>query len=123
MDDPEPIALGRRSAAGQKVLTSTPHMARMTFSRQVLSQIFDLYGRMVAAGEWRDYAIDFGRDSAVFSIHRRASECPIYRVEKTPRLARKQGAFSVVTQTGLSLKRGHDLKTVLAVLDKRLRVV
>jgi hypothetical protein len=78
---------------------------------------------MVAAGEWRDYALDMGRETAAFSVFRRSSECPLYRIEKTPRLARKQGAYSVVAATGLVLKRGHDLKRVLGVIDKRVRAV
>ena len=78
---------------------------------------------MVALGEWRDYAIDFMRERAVFSIFRRSTEVPIYRIEKDPRLARKQGAYTVVTQTGLILKRGHDLARVIAVLDKPVRAV
>ncbi len=77
---------------------------------------------MVATGEWRDYALDMGRDRAVFSIFRRASECPLYRIEKNPRLARRQGAYSVIAATGLILKRGADLRRVLAVID-RPRVV
>ncbi len=93
------------------------------FNRQELSAIMAVYGRMVAAGEWRDYAIDLNRDKAVFSVFRRTTEYPLYRIEKTPRLARKQGAYSVVSTTGLILKRGHDLARVLAVLDKSMRVV
>ncbi len=85
--------------------------------------ILNLYGRMVAAGEWRDYAMDFLKDKAVFSVYRRSSEYPIYRIEKTPKLARKQGAYSVVTVTGLILKRGPDLKRVLAVLERKLEAV
>lgn len=88
-----------------------------------MSDIFNVYGRRVAAGEWRDYAIDWGRESAVFSIFRRASELPIYRVVKSPKLARKQGTYSIVTATGLVLKRGQDLRRVLDVIDKRLMVV
>ena len=84
-----------------------------------MSEILNVYGCQVAAGEWRDYALDFGRDKAVFSIYRRASEWPLYRIEKDPRNARKQGAFSVISATGLILKRGHDLKRVLEVLDKK----
>lgn len=95
----------------------------VTFDRHELRDILDLYGRKVAEGEWRDYAIDFSREKAVFSIFRRASEYPLYRVEKNPKLARKQGAFSVVTTTGLILKRGHDLKRVIDVLDKKLKLV
>ena len=83
----------------------------------------DVYGRMVARGEWRDYALDLMRDKAVFSIFRRSSEVPIYRIEKNPTLARKQGAFSVIAAGGLIMKRGHDLKRVLAVLDDRLQIV
>lgn len=95
----------------------------VTFERRELDRILDLYGRMVAAGEWRDYAIDFLKDRAVFSVFRRASEMPIYRIEKNPKLARRQGAYSVVSVTGLILKRGHELERVLRVLDRPLRVV
>jgi hypothetical protein len=95
----------------------------VTFDRQELRDILNLYGRKVAEGEWRDYAIDFAREAATFSIFRRASEYPIYRVVKNPKLARKQGAFSVVTSTGLILKRGHDLRRVLDVLDRKLKLV
>ena len=95
---------------------------RVTFDRRELNRIFNLYGRMVAAGEWRDYAIDFGREKAVFSVFRHTSEVPLYRIEKNPRLARRQGAYSVVAVTGLILKRGHDLPRVLEVLDKDVRL-
>ena len=95
----------------------------VTFDRRELRDILNLYGRKVAEGEWRDYAIDFARDRAVFSIFRRASEYPLYRVVKDPKLAGKQGAFSVVAATGLILKRGSDLKRVLAVLDPNLHLV
>jgi hypothetical protein len=78
---------------------------------------------MVAAGEWRDYAIDFLRDRAVFSVFRRASEVPIYRIEKDPRLARRQGAYSVISATGLIVKRGHELENVLRAVDKSLKLV
>ena len=91
---------------------------QVTFNRRELDRILDLYGRMVAAGEWRDYAIDFLKDRAVFSVFRRASEVPIYRIEKDPKLARKQGAYSVISATGLILRRGHELDRVLRVLDK-----
>ncbi len=94
--------------------------AQISFDRHELSAILNLYGRMVAAGEWRDYAIDMLRDEAVFSIFRRTSEMPLYRVVKTPRLARRQGAYSVVAATGLILKRGHDLAQVLKVLEKKV---
>ena len=96
---------------------------RVTFDRRELDRIFGLYGRMVAAGEWRDYAIDFLRDRAVFSVFRRASEVPIYRIEKSPKLARRQGAYSVISATGLIVRRGHELDRVLGAIDKSLRVV
>ncbi len=95
----------------------------VSFDRRELQQILGIYGRMVAAGEWRDYAIDFLPHKAVFSIFRRTSEVPLYRVEKDPKLARKQGAYSVIAATGLILKRGHDLEKVLSVFDKPLRLV
>ncbi len=93
------------------------------FDRRELTAILNLYSRMVAAGEWKDYAIDSLKDCAVFSVFRRASETPLFRIEKTPRLARKQGAFSVVNANGLILKRGHELGPVLGVFDKSLRLV
>jgi hypothetical protein len=92
--------------------------SRVTFDRRELDRILALYGRMVASGEWRDYAIDFLKDRAVFSVFRRSAEVPIYRIEKNPKLARKQGAYSVVSATGLILRRGHELDRVLRVLDK-----
>lgn len=95
----------------------------VVFDRRELNQLFSVYGRRVAAGEWRDYAIDWGRESAVFSIFRRASEVPIYRVVKAPKLARRQGPYSIVSATGLILKRGHELSRVLDILDQRLSVV
>jgi len=102
----------------------TPHAHDLvTFDRHELRNILNLYGRKVAEGEWRDYAMDFTRDKAVFSIFRRASEYPLFRVEKVPKLARKQGAFSVVTTTGVILKRGHELKPVIDILDKKLKLV
>ena len=96
---------------------------QVCFTRPELMEILSLYGRMVAAGEWRDYAIDMGREKAVFSVFRRTTEYPLYRIEKNPQLARKQGAFSVVAPNGLILKRGSDLKRVLSVLDNKLRAV
>jgi hypothetical protein len=96
---------------------------QVSFHREELRIILNLYGRMVAEGEWRDYTIDFTREKAVFSIHRRTSERPLYRIEKDPRLARRQGAYAVIAETGRILKRGHDLAQVLRVLEKPLRVV
>ncbi|MGI9378633.1 MAG: DUF2794 domain-containing protein [Methyloligellaceae bacterium] len=95
----------------------------ITFNRDELFQILNIYGRNVSLGDWRDYAIDMLRDRAVFSIFRRASETPIYRIEKNPKLARKQGMYSVITPTGLILKRGHDLGKVLRVIDRKIKLV
>jgi hypothetical protein len=97
--------------------------SRVTFDRRELNRILGLYGRKVAAGEWRDYAIDFLRDRAVFSVFRRASETPIYRIEKSPKLARRQGAYSVISATGLVVRRGHELDLVLRAIDKSMRIV
>ena len=97
--------------------------SRVTFNRLELHRILNLYGRMVADGEWRDYAIDFLRDRAVFSIFRRASEVPLYRIEKDPRLARKQGMYSVISASGLILRRGHELERVLLVIDRKPSLV
>src|SRR4051794_4594617 len=97
--------------------------SRVTFDRRELKRILDLYGRKVAAGEWRDYAIDFLKDRAVFSVFRRASETPLYRIEKNPKLSRRQGAFSVISATGLIVRRGHELDPVLRAIDKTLSVV
>ena len=96
---------------------------QVTFDRRELNRILGLYGRMVAAGEWRDYAIDFLKDRAVFSVFRRSSEVPIYRIEKNPKLARRQGAYSVISATGLIVRRGHELDRVLRAIDRSLRVV
>lgn len=97
-----------------------PHAApgRVTFSRAELRILLDEYSRRVAAGEWRDYAIDFLKDRAVFSVFRRASEVPLYRIEKNPKLEQRQGAYSVISATGLILRRGHELDRVLRVIDK-----
>jgi hypothetical protein len=99
---------------------SRPHLAQTTFDRHELSRILTTYGRMVAVGEWRDYALDFLADAAVFSIFRRASEMPLYRIEKRPRLKNRQGQYSVIAHGGLVLKRGHDLAQVLKVFDKAI---
>ena len=96
---------------------------QVTFSRRELNRILDLYGRKVAAGEWRDYAIDFLKDRAVFSVFRRTSEVPIYRIEKNPKLARRQGAFSVISATGLIVRRGPELDRVLRAIDVSLSLV
>jgi hypothetical protein len=90
----------------------------VVFGRSELDAILRVYGRKVAEGEWRDYAVDHLDDRAVFSIFRRASEMPMYRVEKIPALARKQGAYRIVAASGAILKRGHELAHVLRILDK-----
>jgi len=94
-----------------------PRAAVVFFERRELDRLLRLYGRMVAAGEWKDYAIDGLSDRAVFSVFRRASESPLYRIEKNPALARRQGAWSVLTQSGHILKRGQELEQVLRVFD------
>jgi len=100
-----------------------PAPQTVSFDRTELREILNVYGRLVAAGEMRDYAIDMMREKAVFSLFRRMGEAPTYRVEKDPKLRNRQGAYSVITATGLILKRGHDLARVLSVLDRRLRLV
>lgn len=93
---------------------------QVAFHRTELNVILSLYGRMVAAGEWRDYGISNLRDVAIFSVFRRTAERPLYRIEKNPKLRNKQGLYSVVAMDGQILKRGHDLKTVLRVLERKL---
>jgi hypothetical protein len=105
---------GRRSLPG----FSPPAPRLVAFDRRELNAILRVYGRKVSEGEWRDYAIDHLDDRAVFSIFRRASEMPMFRVEKIPALARKQGAFRIVAATGAILKRGHELAAVLRFLDR-----
>ena len=95
--------------------------APVMFQRRELDLILNIYSMMVGAGEWRDYAIDSLRDRAVFSVFRRSSEVPLFTIEKNPKLARKQGAYSVINTGGMVLKRGHDLANVLQVFDKMLR--
>ena len=100
---------------------SFPHIpAQISFDRRELQVILSLYGRMVAAGEWRDYGISALRDRAVFSVFRRTAENPLYRIEKHPRLRMRQGMYAVVGMDGQVLKRGGDLKTVLRVLERKL---
>lgn len=93
---------------------------QVAFDRRELSVILSLYGRMVAAGEWRDYGISSLREMAVFSVFRRTAEHPLYRIEKCPKQRNRQGQYSVVGMEGQILKRGHDLKTVLRVLERKL---
>lgn len=124
----EPIILRRTDKSSRTSVPPTPRTGRprpgpISFDRRELDQLLGMYGRKVAEGEWRDYAIDMHREKAVFSVFRRASEYPLYRIEKDPRLARRQGVYSVIAPTGLILKRGHDLQKVLRVIDRRLRLV
>ncbi len=104
-------------------LTRPSQPSVVSFNRIELGEILRLYGRKVAAGEWRDYAMDFMAQKAVFSIYRRASEAPLYRVEKEPANALKQGAYSVIAATGMILRRGNDLSRVINVLDKTVHLV
>jgi hypothetical protein len=129
METAEPIKLSAYARRASDTTTTTltaahpsPH-AVTAFTRAELSTILAVYGRLQTDGEARDYAMDFGRDTAVFSIFRRTSEVPLYRIEKTPKLARKQGAYSVITPTGLILKRGHELPRVLEALAKKVRMI
>ncbi|MCX8477216.1 MAG: DUF2794 domain-containing protein [Sphingomonas sp.] len=101
-----PLSFGRPSQVG--------------FERLELTRILDLYGRMVAAGHWRDYAIQFDHDAAVFAAFRRAAERPEYRIEKRPALRNRQGMWALVHEAGMVLKRGHDLGPVLAPVERRL---
>ena len=123
MSDGEIAEPLRGGPASLVVPFPTAAQREITFNRAELRTILDLYARKVADGDWRDYAIDFTRDKAVFSVFRRTSEVPLYRIEKDPRLARRQGAYSLVAASGLVLKRGHDLARVLRVLDKPLKIV
>jgi hypothetical protein len=93
---------------------------QVSFDRRELGLILRVYGRMVAAGEWRDYGIAALRDLAVFSVFRRTAETPLYRIEKRPRLRTRQGQYAVLAQDGRVLRRGHELEQVLKVLEKRL---
>jgi len=100
---------------------STPDL--ISFNRRELSEILNVYGAKVAAGEWRDYAIGASRERAVFSVFRRAAELPLYSIEKDPALARRQGAYSVVNATGHVLKRGRELSNVLKLFADRISFV
>ncbi|MAU53457.1 MAG: hypothetical protein CMN17_14070 [Roseovarius sp.] len=100
--------------------THAQRAEQVAFQRDELSVILSLYGRMVAAGEWRDYGISCLREVAVFSIFRRTAEQPLYRIEKRPRLRERQGQYAVIGLDGRILKRGHDLRTVLRVLERKL---
>lgn len=92
----------------------------VAFDRRELAHILGLYGRMVAAGEWRDYGMSFLSDVAIFSVFRRTAEHPLYRIEKRPKLRNRQGMYAVVGMDGQILRRGHDLRSVLRVLERKL---
>jgi len=110
----------RGSSMKEAVPPSQPVTRTVFFDRRDLDRILWMYGRMVAAGELRDYAIDGLTDRAVFSMYRRASESPLYQIENRPAAARKQGAWSLIGAQGQVLKRGHDVAGILAVLERKL---
>lgn len=109
--------------AAQTRNTRPPAGLPISFDRRELDQILRVYGRKVAEGEWRDYAIDHLREKAIFSIFRRTSEVPLYQVVKQPKLSRRQGAYAIIAATGQILKRGHDLGHVLRFIDRPLKLV
>lgn len=102
------------------VVMPFPHGGQATFDRSEFMKLIDLYGRMVAAGHWKDYALRFDHDVATFAAFRRAAEHPEIRIEKRPKLAQRQGAFALIAEHGQTLKRGHELHQVLAPLERRL---
>ena len=110
---------------GANVGSMTAHDPRhvgdiVHFQRPELNAILSLYGRMVAAGEWRDYGMTGSREAASFDVFRRTAEHPVYRIEKRPKLAARQGMYAVIAMDGRILRRGHDLRTVLRVLERKL---
>ena len=125
MSDLEPIVpfRPRETGSGSEPYEarnwSGPAIPQVAFDRRELNLILSVYGEKVAQGEWRDYAIDIGRDTATFSVFRRSSEVPLYRIVKDPALARRQGVYAVIAHGGFILKRGHDLAQVLKALFKR----
>lgn len=130
MNDSEIVTYIPATTAPKQALSSlsygpnqTGSAGPVTFGRTELREIMGLYGRRVAEGEWRDYAMDFNAQKAVFAVFRRASERPLYVIEKDPALARRQGAFSVTNAQGFVLRRGHDLRRVLSVLEKKPTLV
>jgi hypothetical protein len=118
----EPISLHRAALHTEKAARdmSPATVPLVSFDRPELNRILALYGRMVSAGEWRDYALDFLEDVAVFSIFRHSAEMPLFRIEKRPKLRSRQGQYSVVAAGGVILKRGHELAQVLRIFDKKL---
>ena len=107
----------------QPLIPPSPAPEVVSFDRQELGVILSLYGRMVAAGEWRDYGISHLREVAVFSIFRRTAETPLYRIEKRPELRNRQGQFAVIGAEGQVLRRGHDLAQVLRVIAPKPKLV
>jgi hypothetical protein len=112
-----------RAGSGEGEPRPAPATPIVSFDREELRIIFDVYGSKVATGEWRDYSIDFTPAKAVFSVFRRASEAPVYRIEKIPGLARRQGAYCVIAATGLVMRRSHDLGRAVGVLNRKLKLV
>jgi len=105
------------------IVTPFPHQGKPSqvgFERQELNRILDLYGRMVAAGHWKDYAMDLGKEAAIFAAFRRAAERPEFRIEKRPALRARQGMWALIGEHGVVLKRGHELGPVLAPVERRL---
>ena len=117
-DKPNTLALVHSNTASINAA-----IAMVAFDRRELATILNVYGRKVSAGEWRDYAMDFLRDRAMFSIYARVSERPLYIIEKLPKLRNRQGQYSVTSQDGRILRRGHELGQVLRVLDPHLILV
>ena len=118
---PLPLSAGASVSGSHMAVSSTP--AVVAFDRLELRDLLNLYGRMVAAGEWRDYAMDFTPELAIFSVFRRAHDVPLYRIEKNPKLARKQGQYVLKGAAGQVVKRGHELPLVLRFLDKPVKLV
>lgn len=118
----EPIAFLRAESGSQPARNGSfgGQVAQVRFDRAELDRILTIYGRMVAVGEWRDYAIDFLSDVAAFSIFRRTSEVALFRIEKRPKLRLRQGQYAVIDAGGRILKRGHDLPQVLRVFDRKM---
>lgn len=128
MVDNSDFPYGEQLATDCNLVHLSEHQKRekrefVTFQRPELDLVLRLYGRMVAEGEWRDYAIDHLKDRAVFSVFRRTSEVSLFQIVKEPARARKQGAFSIVAAGGVVVKRGQDLAVMLRFFDKPTRVV
>jgi len=112
-----PTQRSDQKSAAPRVLADT---GQAWFTRRELDRLLGLYGRMVAAGEWRDYSLSDLPDRAIFSVFRRSRESALYRIEKVPKLAKRQGAFHIIAATGLILYRGHELDQVLRGLERKL---